>query len=110
MSYYVIKEMDPKIPAEGIEMRVISGEKMTMVFFHVEPGAEIPEHSHPHEQMGTVLKGSIELTIDKDKRIVNQGEAYHVRSNVVHSGRCLGSASEVLEVFSPPREDYLQEA
>jgi len=110
MSYYVVKEMAPKIPAEGVEMRVISGEKMTMVFFRLEAGAEIPEHSHPHEQMGTVLKGSIELIIDKDKRVVDQGHAYHVRSNVVHSGRCLGSVSEVLEVFSPPREDYLKEA
>lgn len=110
MTYYVVKEMTPKIPAEGVEMRIISGEKMTMVFFRLESGAEIPEHSHPHEQMGTVLKGSIELTIDKEKRIVNQGDAYHVRSNVIHSGRCLGSVSEVLEVFSPPREDYIQNA
>ena len=83
---------------------------MTMVFFHLEPGAQIPEHSHPHEQMGTVLKGSIELIIDEEKRIVNEGNAYHVRSNVTHSGRCLGAVSEVLEVFSPPREDYIQKA
>jgi quercetin dioxygenase-like cupin family protein len=110
MSYYVVKEMPPKILAKGVEMRVISGDKMTMVFFRLEPGAQIPEHSHPHEQMGTVLKGSIELIIDKDKRVVNEGNAYHVRSNVIHSGRCLGSISEVLEVFSPPREDYIQKA
>lgn len=110
MNYYVIKEMTSRKPAEGVEMRVISGDRMTMVFFHLEPGAEIPEHSHPHEQMGTVLKGSIELIIDKDKKIVNEGNAYHVRSNIIHSGRCLDSASEVLEVFSPPREDYIQKA
>jgi len=83
---------------------------MTMMFFHLEPGAKIPEHSHPHEQMGTVLKGAIELIIDKDKRVVNEGDAYHVRSNVVHSGRCLELVSEVLEVFSPPREDYIKKA
>ena len=110
MSYYVIKEIAPKKPAEGVEMRVISGDKMTMVFFRLEPGAEIPVHSHPHEQMGTVLKGSIELIIDKDKQVVKEGNAYLVRSDVVHSGRCLESPSEVLEVFSPPREDYIQKA
>ncbi len=110
MSYYVVKEMAPQVPAEGVEMRVISGDKMTMMFFHLEPGAKIPEHSHPHEQMGTVLKGAIELIIDKDKRVVNEGDAYHVRSNVVHSGRCLELVSEVLEVFSPPREDYIKKA
>ena len=110
MSYYVVKEIAPKKPTEGVEMRVISGDKMTMAFFHLEPGAEIPVHSHPHEQIGTVLKGSIELIIDKEKQVVKEGNAYLVRSNVVHSGRCLESPSEVLEVFSPPREDYIQKA
>ncbi len=105
MSYFILKDMETKKPAEGIEIRVIPGERMTMAFFHMTPGAKIPEHSHPHEQMGTVLKGSIELVIGEEKRIVGEGCAYHVPPNVVHSGRCLHSGSEVLEVFSPPRED-----
>ena len=109
MSYYDIKEIPPGKPAEGVEIRVIAGDKMTMVFFRLEPGAEIPEHSHPHEQMGTVLKGSLELIIDKDRKVVTAGDAYHVRSNILHSGRCLETVSEVLEVFSPPREDYIQQ-
>ena len=107
MNYYTVKDMDFKKLAEGVEMRVIPGEKMTMVFFHMEPGTGIPEHSHPHEQMGTVLKGSIELVIDGEKKIVTRGDAYHVPANRIHSGRCLESAAEVIEVFSPPREDYL---
>ena len=109
MGYFVIKELEAKIPAEGVEMRIISGKKMTMVFYNIEPGAEIPEHSHPHEQMGTVLEGSIELTIGKDKRILKQGDAYHVPSDAVHSGRCLGSTAEILEIFSPPRDDLLSQ-
>lgn len=107
MSYYTVKDMEPKKLAEGVEMRVIPGEKMTMVFFRIEPGIKIPEHAHPHEQVGTVLKGSIELVINDEKRIVNRGDAYHVPSNVIHGGRCLESTAEVLEIFSPPREDYL---
>ena len=105
MTYYVLKDMETKQPAEGIEIRVVPGKKMTMAFFHLEPGARIPEHAHPHEQMGTVLKGTIELVIGEEKRVVGEGCAYRVPSNVVHKGRCLESASEVLEVFSPPRDD-----
>jgi len=108
MSYYIVKELEAKNLMESVEMRVIPAEKMTMVFFHLGPDAEIPEHSHPHEQMGTVLKGSMELAIGEEKKTVKEGCAYHVPSNVVHSGRCLGSKTEVLDVFSPPREDYLQ--
>ena len=105
MSYFLLKDMDTKQPAEGVEIRVIPGERMTMAFFYLEPGAKIPEHAHPHEQIGTVLKGSIELVIGEEKRVVEPGCAYRVPPNVPHSGVCGESSSEVLEVFSPPRED-----
>jgi quercetin dioxygenase-like cupin family protein len=76
-----------------------------MAFFHPEPGAKIPEHSHPHEQMGTVLKGSTDLVIDKDKRVVKVGDVYHISPYIVHSGKGLASPADVLEVFFPPRAD-----
>ena len=75
MNHFVLKAMTPRVPAPGVEMRVINGEKMTMVFFKLEPGAGVPLHAHPHEQVGTVLKGSIEfvsnLEIRNSKQIQN---------------------------------------
>ncbi len=41
-------------------MRIIPVDKMTFVFFNLAPGSIVPEHSHPHEQIGTVLKGSVD--------------------------------------------------
>ena len=108
MSYFVVNGLEAKKLVEGIEIRVIPGEKMTMVFFDLAAGAVVPEHSHPHEQMGTVLKGSLEFTLGGEKRIVKEGDAYHVPSDMVHSGKCGDSPSQILEVFSPPREDYHQ--
>jgi len=105
MNHFFLKDIVPRIPAPGVEMRVIHGEKMTMVFFRLEPGAGPPLHSHPHEQIGTVLKGSIELVVAEEKRIVCEGEAYHIPSNVPHGGKCGDSPSEVIEIFSPVRED-----
>ena len=106
MRHFVIKELEPRSPADGVEMRVVHGEKMTIVYFSLAPGAEMPEHSHPHEQMGTVLAGKIEIVVDGEKKIIDQGSVYHVPSNAVHSGRCLELPSEAIEVFSPPREDF----
>jgi len=105
MNHFIIKDMTPRKPGPGVEMRVIHGEKMTMVFFKLEPGAGVPLHAHPHEQIGTVLKGSIEFVVADEKRIVHEGEAYHVPSNVLHGGKCGESPSEIIEVFSPVRED-----
>ncbi|MGD8228840.1 MAG: cupin domain-containing protein, partial [Desulfobacteraceae bacterium] len=84
MGYFYLGEVTAKKPAEGVEVRVIPGERMTMAFFHLEPGATIPEHAHPHEQMGTVLKGSIQLAIGEENKVVTEGFAYRVPPNVVH--------------------------
>jgi quercetin dioxygenase-like cupin family protein len=105
MNHYVLKDLEPRKPAEGVEMRIIHGERMTMVFFHLQPGSAIPEHSHPHEQIGTVLKGTVELTVAGEKKTIYPGEAYHILPHATHGGKCGDSPAEVLEVFSPVRED-----
>jgi quercetin dioxygenase-like cupin family protein len=107
MNFYTIKKIEAKKPAEGVNIRVVPGDKMTLVFFYLSPGAKIPEHSHPHEQIGTVLKGSLELSIGTEKRTVNPGQAYVIPSDVPHSGKNLEAPSEIIEVFSPPREDLV---
>ena len=109
MTFYDIQSMNPKSPTEGVEMRIIPGKNMTVVFFSLAPGALVPEHSHPHEQIGTVLKGSIELNIAGEKKIVSAGGAYHIPGDVAHSGQNLDYASEVIEIFSPAREDLQQD-
>jgi quercetin dioxygenase-like cupin family protein len=106
MTYYTLREMLPKKPAEGIEMRVIHGERMTFAYFTFTPGTPLPEHRHSHEQIGTVVKGEMELTIAGEPRAVPAGGAYHIPSNTVHSARCLKGPAEVIEVFAPAREDF----
>ena len=106
MPFSSFKKIIPKQLAEGVELRAISGDKMTMTLFSLSEGATIPEHSHPHEQIGTVLSGSMELIIGEEKKIVTKGDLWWIPSNAKHQGRCLEGPAEVLEVFSPPREDY----
>jgi quercetin dioxygenase-like cupin family protein len=106
MLYYEIHALHDKKPVAGIEMRVIHGERMTFAYFTFTPGTPLPEHHHPHEQIGTVVKGEMELTIAGETRAVSAGGAYHIFSNTVHSARCLKGPAEVIEVFAPVREDF----
>jgi quercetin dioxygenase-like cupin family protein len=108
MSYFQVDQIEPKKPGDGVEVRVIAGEKMTMAFFHMEQDAVVPEHTHPHEQMGTVLKGTLELNIGGEKTVFTPGLAWHIPSEMPHSGRCLDGPAEILEFFAPPREDLVQ--
>jgi quercetin dioxygenase-like cupin family protein len=76
VSYFAVEELEAKELGQGVEIRVISGERMTMVFSRVAPWTPIPQHSHPYQRMGTVLKGSIELAIEDEKRVVQEGRLY----------------------------------
>ena len=106
MYHHTIEDFKEISLAPGVDIKSLTGEKMSMVIFYIAPGADVREHSHPHEQIGTVLKGSLELTIGDETKVVRQGDAWCIPADVVHSGHCLDEAAEVLEFFSPPREDY----
>ena len=106
MYHHTIEGFKAKSLAPGVDIKSLTGEKMSMVIFYIAPGADVPEHSHPHEQMGTVLKGALELTIGEERKVVRPGDAWRIPSDVAHSGHCLDEATEVLEFFSPVREDY----
>lgn len=55
-----------------------------------------------------ILYGPELLLFRGEKRGVDQGSAYIVPSNVKHSSRCLESPAEIIETFSPPREDLIE--
>lgn len=106
MPFFNFKNLKAKKLVEGVELRAVSGDKMTLTRFNLSEGASIPEHSHPHEQVGAILNGSLELTIGNEKKIMAAGDLWVIPSSAVHKGRCLKGPAEILEVFSPVREDY----
>jgi len=91
---------------DGVKIRTAFGEKIMMSFVYFEPDSLVPEHSHPHEQMGTVMEGKFELIVDGNSKIVEKGDVYLVPSNVKHSAKSLDEPAVALDIFSPPREEY----
>ena len=78
-----------------------------VTWIRIEPERELPIHHHPHEQIGVVLEGEIDLTIDGETRRVGLGGCYVVPGGLPHGGRTGAAGCLILESFSPPREDYL---
>ena len=105
MGFFTQDELVVKRPVDGVELKALSGERMTMAIYKLSPGTQIPEHSHPHEQIGIVLEGEVEVTIQGETRIVKEGEPYLVPPDVPHYGKCGNRPARIIEVFSPPRED-----
>jgi len=69
-------------------------------------GSIIPEHAHPNEQIGTVLKGALTLIVGGEEKIVRENDFWCIPADVTHKGKCIEGPAEVLEFFSPPRADY----
>ena len=69
-------------------------------------GAVVPEHSHPHEQLGIVLSGEIVMIIEGEERPCHPMDAMHIPSGVTHAAYAGPEGAVVLDVFVPIREDF----
>ena len=90
----------------GIAARTFWGERMLMSLVDFQPGAAIPPHSHPHEQVGMMLVGEMRLTIAGETRTVKPGDIYIVPGGTEHSVVVADAAAQCIEAFSPVREEY----
>jgi quercetin dioxygenase-like cupin family protein len=97
------KEMMPGIQRKD----VVHGQQTHLCEFLLAAGSVLPEHQHPHEQTGIVISGRIQLTIDGKDHGFGPGDAWCIPGEVLHRAEALED-TVVLEVFSPPRKDFLK--
>jgi len=89
----------------GLYGRFVHGDTMTLSFVDIQPGARLPEHSHPHEQITFILEGELEMVIGGEKMLLTPGMVHVIPGNVPHSA-IARTFVKVLDAFSPVREDY----
>jgi quercetin dioxygenase-like cupin family protein len=106
MHFYDIQSLQPHELVAGIHARTAWGEHMLCSVVDLQPGSVLPVHSHPHEQVGVVLEGELEMTIAGETRLLQPGTLYIIPGDVEHSARVGERAARVLDVFSPVREEY----
>ena len=96
------------VTPEGAERRVLShGGGMMVVEFRFPAGVVAPVHSHPHEQVGYVVSGELDLTMEgRDDVRLRAGSSYYVPPNVRH-GVAICAPTVLVDVFTPVREDFL---
>ena len=105
--YFVTPAQAPQIEQlKGVHRRTMATTDSMMVCeFFIEREAIVPEHQHPHEQVGYVVYGKLELIIDNQTRVCLPGDTYQIPGGVVHSARALVDTL-LIDIFSPPREEY----
>ena len=103
---YLKKDAKPINALPGLTRRTLAqSQSMLMCEFSFDSHVEIPIHSHPHEQVGYLVEGHVEMIIDGVKTELKQGDSYCASSNVPHGVFTL-EPSVIVDTFYPPREDY----
>jgi quercetin dioxygenase-like cupin family protein len=91
---------------DGIAGRVVHGERITLGVVELDPNVVLPEHSHDHEQLGIVLRGSIRFRIGDETRELGPGGTWAIPSNAPHSAEVGSDGAVVIDVFTPTRDDW----
>ena len=91
---------------DGVVARPLFGEGAMVNVIEFEPGATVDLHSHPHEQLGIVLRGMQALVVDGVAHELGPMEGYVLPGHVEHSAYCGPDGATVIDVFCPVREDY----
>lgn len=107
MKIVVKKKEAVKKVFKGVSLNSLAlGEKSQVAKMNYKTGNFASPHHHPHEQSGYVISGKYELTIDNEKYELTAGDSYSIPGNKTHSFLVI-EEGEVIDVFTPPREDYI---
>jgi quercetin dioxygenase-like cupin family protein len=112
MDEYVItiSECNPRLPFPGVSMFTTEAERMTLSIVEMEPHSVIPEHSHPHEQIGYMVEGEFEFQIGGKSYHVTPGQIWRIPGGVPHKVIAGPRKVRAIDVFYPIREDMRRQA
>jgi quercetin dioxygenase-like cupin family protein len=85
---------------------MIVGTKEMLVRWEFRKGAVAARHSHPHEQIVMMIAGRLRLTVGDVDKVMMPGDIVVIPPDVLHEAMALEDTI-VLDIFSPPREDFL---
>ena len=89
-----------------IDREMVVGQKVMLARVLMKKGAHVPLHQHHNEQVTYVLEGALKFAIDGQEIVVHAGEVLCIPPNMPHEAWALEETVD-LDVFHPPREDWL---
>lgn len=90
----------------GLNTRIFVGDHSMLSVVTLEPNAQGAIHSHPQEQWGVLLEGDAVRIQDGEEVRVKAGDFWRTPGGVAHGIRAGAQGARILDVFSPPREEY----
>jgi len=91
----------------GSKSHVVSTEKITVSFITMEPNSYFDVHYHESEQIMIVTDGACDEIVEGKLYHLEKGDVLVLPSNTKHGGYISEKGCSAIDVFSPPRQDFV---
>ena len=108
-AFFVGKQTPRETVGEGLVRQIFGyNDAIMMARVEFDKDAVGTVHSHPHTQATYVESGEFDVYIDGEERRLGPGDSFFVGPGLDHGAVCR-RAGVLIDVFSPAREDFLDE-
>jgi quercetin dioxygenase-like cupin family protein len=104
--FHTLRDLPQEKVTDKISRRILMGEKEMIVWWTMKAGAHAAAHRHPHEQLFWMISGRMDFRLGAERRTCGPGDLAVIPGGVEHEA-WFPEDTEVIDVFSPPREDFL---
>jgi quercetin dioxygenase-like cupin family protein len=104
--FHSLRDLPEEKVTDKISRRILVGDNEMIVWWSMKAGAHAAAHRHPHEQIFWMISGTMDFRLGDERRTCRAGDLAVVPANVEHEAWFVED-TDVIDVFSPPREDFL---
>ena len=91
---------------EHVLARLVDGDECSLAVVELDPDSVVAEHSHPNEQLGLVVSGTVTFRVGDEERALAPGGTWRIPPDVPHEVHAGPNGAVVVDVFAPPRADW----
>ena len=90
-------------PVAGVQAWQLQSPRVTIALYQLEPGVQVPEHTHDGDEVGLVIAGSVEVQVSGQSTLVSEGQTFLIPQGTRHAARTTASACRLFECYAPHR-------
>lgn len=106
LKYLAWKDVEREHLNAQIDREMLVGDKIMLARVLMKKGAHVPLHHHHNEQVTYILEGALKFNVGGKEILVRAGEVLCIPPNMPHEAWAVEDTID-LDVFDPPREDWL---
>ena len=92
----------------GVKAHIVSAERITVTFVTLAPSICAAVHHHENEQIMIVVNGECDFILEGKLYPMKEGDVIIVPSNIEHGAYSSDKGCQIMDIFSPPRQDFVE--